>query len=240
MSTRLQLAQRLKLECSDSGTISTTISQTGSNERIVTWIDQAWLEIQNRRPDWGWMRASALLGSASPLSFVTVAGQARYPLATGAGNVGIAATSFGSWVGGAFRCYLTASGVTDEQELQDRSYSYWRDVTMFNANRNVRTRPYEISVAPDESLCLGPVPAAGYTITGDYYVAPSAMAANADEPTGLPARFHMAIVYLAMTSYGAREGAPEVTQRGAIQFNTMIRQIELLYLPMTTMAGALA
>lgn len=237
---RLQLCQRLKLECADSGSITSTTAQSGSNERIVTWIDQAWLEIQTRRPDWNWMRASALLDSASPLSFTTVAGTARYPLGTGAGTTGITEAAFGSWVGGTFRCYLTATGVADEQELADRSYSYWRDTTMFNANRNVRTRPYEIAIAPDESLCLAPMPAAGYTITGDYQVAPSAMEDDEDEPTGLPARFHMLIVYLAMTSYGGRETAPEVTTRGAVMFDRMIRQLELLELPVTTLAGALA
>lgn len=191
------------------------------------------------------MRASAMLtgnaGGASPLSFTTVAGTARYALgAPAAGTVGITAATFGAWVGGAFRCYLTATGVTDEQEMQDRSYDYWRDVTFINANRNVRSRPYEISIAPDNSLCLGPVPAAGYTITGDYYIAPTAMAADGDEPTGLPLQYHMAIVYRAMVDYGSREGAPEVTQRGALGYDRLMRELEREWMPIITTCGPIA
>ena len=48
----------------------------------------------------------------------------------------------------------------------------------------------------------------GYTITGDYFRSPTEMVADGDLPTGLPAQFHMAIVYLAMTYYAGYEAAP--------------------------------
>jgi hypothetical protein len=97
-----------------------------------------------------------------------------------------------------------------------------------------------IAIGPDDSLNLGPPPTAGYTVTADYYVAPTAMDADDDEPTGLPLPFHMLIVYLAMTYYAAYESAPEVLDRGQAGYAPMMRRLERLHAQPVLMAGALA
>ena len=59
---RLQLVQRLALECGVSGDITTTINQTGEALRLVTWVDQGWENLQTEHDDWDWMRSSNILG----------------------------------------------------------------------------------------------------------------------------------------------------------------------------------
>ncbi len=96
-----------------------------------------------------------------------------------------------------------------------------------------------MSIAPDKSICLGPIAADGYTILGDYFSVPSEMASDSDVPA-LPTQFHMAIVYRAMMSYGAFESAPEVYQRGEVEFMKLMRRMTADRSPETVFAGALA
>jgi hypothetical protein len=97
-----------------------------------------------------------------------------------------------------------------------------------------------IAVGPDQSLCLGPPPTDQYTITGDYFVAPSEMVADTDVPAGLPTRFHMLVVYLAMQKYAGYESAPEVMQRGASEGTRMYAQLQAVRAPRLSFGGALA
>ena len=235
---RLALVKRLGVECGVSGSVTTTISQTGENERLVNWIDQAWSEIQTKHDDWTWMRSSSLIGGG--VSFTTVAADYSYPLGTGAGTVGVTAANFGKWDPHSFRLYTTSVGVNDEVPLGLITYDQWRNGYMIGAQRSVTTRPTVVAIGPEETVVVAPPPTAGYTITADYYVAPSAMAANTDTPTGLPLPFHMLIVYLAMTYYAAYESAPEVLDRGQAGYAPMMRKLERLRAQQVMMAGALA
>ena len=75
----LSLCQRMRQECGISGSGPTTVvGQSGNLQRIVDWVNTAWIDIQTTNQDWGWMRASA--------SFTTVSGQATYALGTGTGT----------------------------------------------------------------------------------------------------------------------------------------------------------
>jgi hypothetical protein len=54
---RLTLVNRLKSESGRSGgAMATTIGATGDDERLVNWLDDAWMEIQRRDHGWTWMR----------------------------------------------------------------------------------------------------------------------------------------------------------------------------------------
>ena len=234
---RLQLCQRLQLECGVSGTLSTTISQTGSLGRLVTWIDEAWDLVQTESDDWNWMLSSNLLGAG--MSFTTVAGRASYPLGTGAGTCGIDPSVFAKWKRTTFRNYTTSVGVSNEIYLDEIPYDVWRDGYMYGAMRSVQTRPVAVAIGPDESICLGPPPNSLYTVTGDYFVAPTAMATDTDLPTGLPTQFHDIIVFRAMMMYGLYESAPEVFQRGQQDYDLNMRQLEGLKMPIMAFAGSL-
>lgn len=234
----LELVQRLSLECGASGTITTLVGAAGQTLRLKTWIDQAWSEIQTKNDDWTWMRASNLLGSG--VSFTTVAADYDYPLGTGGGTVGVVAADFGKWDPYSFRLSTTSFNFQDEVQLGLITYDQWRNGYMIGAQRSVTTRPTVVAIGPGETVVVAPPPTVGYTITADYYVAPTTMSANGDTPTGLPLPFHMLIVYLAMTYYAGYESAPEVLDRAQAGYGPLMRRLERLRAQPIMMAGALA
>lgn len=226
----LQGVQRLCRECG-VGNVTTTVGQSGEARRMVDWYNTAWMDIQGSRRDWGWMRTSA--------SFVTVAGQATYAIGTAAGEVGVSAATFGSWVKDSFRSYLTATGTSAETFMDYIPYDDWRNLYQFGSARTSTAQPTEFTVLPNKSIGLGSVPLVGYTVTGDYFTCPTEMSADADIPT-LPVHYHMAIVYRAMMMYGAFESAQEVYQRGELEHKKIMRRVENDRLPTISLGEPLA
>lgn len=228
---RLALAQKLVEKCGISGAGPvTTIGQTGELKRAVGWIDEAWSTIQQVRPDWEWMRASA--------SFSTVPAQATYTAA----ECGVA--DLGEWIMNrrdcTFRCYLASVGVRSEIDLSYMPYDTWRDTYQFGNMRLSQSRPMAITITPDQSIGLGMTPdSADYTIVGDYFREPSAMAADVDIPA-MPARFHMLIVYQAMQYYAQYEGDEYVRQTSEREYTKMMGRMAIAQLPEVTVGGALA
>lgn len=240
----LQICQRAIVECGVASNqaattvLPTVVGASGSVGRIVNWVNDGWTDIQMDNLTWDWMRSSNILGAGA--SFTTVAGQASYPLGTGLGTVGIDPELFGSWDEGTFRNQTTSIGFRNEMFLDDISYDSWRDSYMLGAMRSVQTRPVAIAVGPNKSLNLGPPPNDQYTITGDYFVAPSLMVADADIPAGLPTRYHMLIVYRVLMKYAGFESAPEAYQRGSQENDGMYAQLLAQYSPRIGWGGALA
>lgn len=240
----LQLAQRAAIECGVASSqaiqvaLPTVVGTTGSLGRIVLWVNDAWSDIQMAHDDWTWMRSSNILGNG--VAFLTVAGQASYPLGTGIGTVGVAVDAFGKWDRETFRNFTTTVGFRDETPMDEIDFDVWRNGYMLGAMRSVQTRPVAIAVGPDQSLNLGPPPNSQYTITGDYFVAPTEMVADSDVPVGLPTRFHMLIVYQAMLKYAGYESAPEVFARATSENDTMYSQLLSVRAPRIGFGGALA
>ncbi len=224
---RLELVQRLCGECGAGNKPTTTTAQTGESLRLVDWIDSAWNDIQTAHQDWGWLRTST--------SWVTADGQSAYTTA----QCGIAAGTFGMWAKGTFRNYPTSTGNAGEIPMGWMGYDNWRDTYLFGGNRSVRARPVEFSIGPDKSINLGPVPAAGYTLTADYFTAPTVMTTDTDTPA-MPVQYHLAIVYKAMMFYGGYESAPEVYQRGELEFGKLMDRMTLDRLPEVGFGGPLA
>ncbi len=240
----LQLCQRAAVECGVAATsaiqvvLPTVVGATGSLGRIVGWVNDSWTDIQMDHEDWSWMRSSNILGQG--VSFPTIAAQASYPLGIGPGTVGVDVDAFGKWDRDTIWSFTTANGFKDEINLGEVTFDEWRAGYMSNANRNVRSRPTVFAVGPDQSLCLGPNVNSNYTITGDYFVAPSVMVADADIPVGLPTRFHALIVYRVMMKCGGYESAPELYQRGSEENAGMYAQLMSVRAPRVVWAGSLA
>lgn len=240
----LALARRAVIECGvASGSAVATVlpsvtGASGSVGRVVNWVADAWSDIQMDHDDWSFMRSSNLLGGG--VTVATLAGQASYPLGTGPGTVGVDVDAFGKWDRGTFRCYPTAVGPSGEMDLDEVPFDAWRDGYMLGADRTVQTRPVVFAVGPDESICLGPPPNGTYTVTGDYFRAPSDLVADTDVPVGLPARFHMLIVYRAMKKYAGYESAPEIYERANEESSGTYAQLQALRAPRIGFGGALA
>lgn len=228
----LELCQRTARECGVSGTgPADTTTQVGNLQRIVQWVNSAYVDIQNSRRDWDWMRQSN--------TFVTVDGQSTYELGTAAGQVGISVATFGMWARDTARNYLTSVGTNSEVFMDFIHYDTWRNNYMYGALRNTKTRPLQFAISPTKGICLGPVPIDGYTISCDYFTAPVELSGDSDDPI-MPTWYHMAIVYRAMMFYGGYESATEVYQRGELEFGKLMSRMTADRMPEITFAGALA
>lgn len=224
---KLQLSIRLRQEVGASGTgPTTTLNQVGEMKRLVDWIDQSYLEIQEKRPNWNWMIDS--------FSFQTVAGQYEYTPT----EAGIVAT-FANWKTDSMRTFLTSAGVGTEQFLSPMAYRDFRDYYLFSTRRTSLAQPLQVAVAPNKNLLLGSPPVDAYTCHGEYYKLPHEMLLDADIPN-IPPRFHMIIVYRAMMDYGLFEAAPEVIQRGQSGYDLMMKKLEDDQLMDVELAGPIA
>lgn len=192
----LQLCQRTREKCGISGSGPAAVTgQSGEMLRVINWVNEAWMEIQNSRTNWMWMRGE--------FTFNTVAAQQAYTPT----EAGVASTHSHWWMD-TLRIYRADVGVNDEQHLHQTDYANFRDVYQFSARMN--GRPTAVAMRPwDQALLLGPVPERIYTVVGEYQKKATEMVANADVPS-LPSQYHMLIVYEAMTKYAAYEAAPEV------------------------------
>lgn len=223
----LQLCQRLRQECSISGSGPTSVvGQSGEMQRLVDWTNQAWTEIQEFRPNWNWM--------VGAFSFQTVAGQYEYTPTEAGIN-----TTFANWKLDSVRTFLTAQGVGSEQYCSFTPYDCFRDFYLFSTHTTSLSQPLEISVAPNKNLLLGYPPNAVYTCRGEYYKLPQVLAADVDTPD-MPARFHMMIVYRAMMEYAAYTASPEVYQRAEQRYREMLHRLEQDQLPMPETGPCLA
>lgn len=226
MSTFIQLAQALRQEAGISGEGPVTVvSQKGEMKRVCDWISRAWVDVQEDQPDWAWMRKT--------VSFNTTAAKGEYaPVAD------LSLSDFGSWRKGSFRLYLTSAGVQNEFRLEQIGYEAFRDYYLLGSRRVTNARPIHCAVSPDLKLLLGMAPDDVYTVTGEYYKTPVVMTADADVPD-MPTRFHMAIVYRAMMSYGAFEASPDVYTHGEKEYRKMLNRLRIDQAPMIQLGGGL-
>lgn len=109
------------------------------------------------------------------------------------------------------------TGLRSEMFMSYMEYENFRNAYQYANQRINEARPFTISVTPAKSLALGPTPAAGYTVVGDYFSTPSEMVLSSDIPA-LPVKFHLAIVYATMIRYGMFEAAQEVVQQGQAEY----------------------
>lgn len=174
-----------------AGTNPTTVTgQSGRLLKIVNWTNEAWKQIQNHRPDWDWMADTF----TKP---ITLAGGANY---TPEGSWSL--TRFGSWrqddlsVGyRAMSMYLTATGVSDEQPLEQISWRTYRE-RYVRGTQNT-DRPVEWAIAPNKSVYFGAAPNDSFTVRGEFFHRANSMSANTDEPE-LPDQFHELIAWWAI------------------------------------------
>ena len=119
------------------------------------------------------------------------------------------------------------------------AYEGWRNVYNFGGNRVAYSRPVQYAISPAKAVCLGPVAVSGYTVTLDYFSAPTDLTADEDEPD-MPAEFHMAIVWRALMMYGKYESAADAYDNGKEEWKAWKARLEASRLPEVGFAGALA
>lgn len=225
---KLQLFQKLHRECGVSGaTPTSTTSVTGELARLLMWLEDAWTEIQERRPNWDWMTRS--------FSFQTEANKYEYTALEIVPDGTLC-----NWRRGddSLRSHLTSAGVGTQAFMGEYPYRDFRDYYLFGTRPSSQSQPLHFAVSPANSLLLGPNPNDIYTITGEYYCNPTELTSDASVPE-MPDRFHKLIVYRAMQDYGYYEAAPEVLERGLRRYNAMMFSLESDQLPDIEVGGPL-
>jgi len=214
----LQLCVRLREEADISGGGPTSVlNQSGQLKNITNWIQQAWIDIQQKRPNWEFMR--------NEFTFDTVASQRDYKAAD------VAITDLKLWDLESFLLYDKSIGESDQKKVINISYAYWRDVYRAQMNARKTDRIQYMTRLPDNQIRFEPSPDRIYTIDGEYKRSTQVMAADADVPTGLPDDFHMIIVWQALKNYGLSENAPEVLEQAEYNFDILLNRLELEQLP---------
>lgn len=226
----LQLVNRSRRECTDKGSDLTTVqgSLALENQRFKDWVQESWDELRMSNPHWRWLRATAQFDTTALINGISLSA-AGAPTCT-------------DWDKGTFRAWRKSVGASDEQILPFMEYETWRNVYQFGAMRTQSSRPVAVTVKPDNSLGIGPLPDDVYTVVGDYWGTGAALTLDADSPTdsGLPERFHMLLVYGAMEKFAHHEAAPEVYQRAARSQKTLKNQLFAWGLPVMTSGPSLA
>lgn len=233
----LSLCQDLRRECSISGTGPTaTTGQTGEYLRVVTWIKNAYTEIQNRSARWRWMR--------SRFTVNTVADDSSYAYGDCTDSrLSAAISRFRRWWllddegYSNITAYLSSGGVSGEYYLIPLDWNDFR--YLYRRGTQTSGVPAHVSVDPQNNLVLGPAPSAVYVVSGEYQMSAQVLAANADTPE-MPSDFHQLIVYEAMRKYAGYQSAPEVMSRAVNEGNAILRDLELDQLPRMRVGGPLA
>ena len=216
--TYLQLCVRLRQEAGIAGSGPTQVTnQSGQLLRIVSWIAQAWEDIQIMRPNWKFMHEF--------FTFDTEVSTRDYLPAD------VAITDLNQWDTGSFLIYETATGESDENSLRYTPYGRWRSSYRFSMANRAEDRPQLFTLLPDNAVRMEPVPDKMYTISGEYNRVAQLLAADGNEPTGLLDDFHMLIVWSALKSYAYYENAPEVLEAAEMNFDHMLTRLEIEQLP---------
>ena len=208
--TFLEICRRMASKAGIAGTTPlTTENQSGEALRVVNWCKDAYIDIQERRVDWSFMRQE--------FSFDCVPGVSAYPRST--------VPNLQNWLENDIRCHL---GTTDdEQWLCRMDWADFRTTRMMGPQRTVTGRPQDYTVRPDKSMVLWPLPDSPYTIGGEYYRTAAPFVLDTDIPVF--DRFNMAVVYQALMYYGAYSSEPSVYADAQKEFERLIDKMEFEY-----------
>ena len=195
----LALCQRLHLEIGggpgDPGTNPTaTTSQTGKLLQIVTWIQQAYTELQNSKSCWRWMitDATGVETIAIGDSSVTLLGaSSNFDRLLPYDPNGMPNVLF----------YQSSIGITDMQPVEVLPWQLYDGYYNSGNLSGSSGRPTFCAVAPDSTLKFFPKADVAYKIKYQHKKTNQSLSATTDTPT-LPTKFHDIIWMLALVYYG--------------------------------------
>lgn len=229
--TYLQLVQQLRMESGIAGTgPTTTVGQTGELGRLVSWINSAYEDIQNKRNDWRFLRKNFTLA--------LVPAQNIYPRTSPALTLSGGAVK--NWKRNSLRIYTDTVNFSDELWLPNRDWDLFRDNRLRGASSNQTGRPIEFSSDPSKDVYVWPKPDSSvpYFIRGEYYQIPDVFANDNSVP--IFDTNEMVIVYNALMRYAAYVSEPALFTYAQQQYGRLIGKLEADWAEPITRGGALA
>ncbi len=210
-------------------TLTTLAGATGRVAKIADWVRQAWINIQNEKTDWLWMRRD--------FTSATVSQQMIYTAAD------LDIDRLGAFVTDRpyfrpFSLWDASRGQGDEGSITEISYDTWRQ--RYNRGQHDATRPTEYAISPANALCLGAKPDKVYPLRGEYRLSPQELAVDADVPE-MPAHLHRIIVMEALLLMGQSDEAVTLIQTATAEGRKQRFALYREQLPsITSNAGPLA
>ena len=207
--TYLELCQEVRARMGIQGSGPSTVVATTDLERdIVEAVRDAWLDIQNHREDWDWMRATA--------SFNMVAGTTTYNKATIGGG---ASHRINKYIKNRF-------WLNDGSNYSRMVYLQEDNFDNLYKNDSTQNQPYNFTIRRvDGTIAVSP-PDSAYACTIDYYKQPQELTADANEPE-IDEHWHNLIIYLACqklsASIGSATTAMEFGQAYAVMLGQLMR-----------------
>lgn len=192
----LQLCQRAHQEIHgghDGTAFPTAVtSQTGEALRVVTWVAQAWTDIQDSQTFWLWMYKTGTLN--------TSAGTAEYTISSSIADFRQVWPFVSAERDPYIWAHKSSVGATDQQPV---FLVPWTEFNGFynRGNFNTQGRPRWCAISPTKKIHLFPVPDDTYVLTIPYRKTNQTLSANTDTPE-MPDNFHMLIVDVAQMYYG--------------------------------------
>lgn len=205
--TLLELVNTLKSELGRSGGALDSVDDvSASDARLVRWIRDAWVRLQNDRV-WKWMRTE---GTGQIID-----GQSVYdPAAFGASGLR-------GWVvdDDDYQPSFVPEGQAQPVALL-RQISYQRARSMFLHMPHSPGAPQYWAEADDRKLVIVPTPVGNWDLTIDYWAGNSSLGNKDDEPA-MPQEFHMILVWMALMEGAGFDNAPEVYARAKLNRDEM-------------------
>ena len=196
MSTFLQLVQALHRECGCAGSSPTSVAgQVGQNLRLVNWVIEADYFIQLLHTDWKFLWAEFSNSTTASVDSLAKPSDMNY------------------WDFETFRL--------DDEHIDVVEYHEIRNEILDTSEAH----PARIIVMPDNNLKFEPVPDDAYSVTADYHVKPTKLAANTDTSL-IPEEFELCILGRAMILYANYEAAPEIKAQGSEWYTEQLARLE--------------
>lgn len=207
--TFLQLCQDLFQEVGAAGgtpssAIPSTVGAVGEAARLVRYIHDAELDLQNMWVDWKWLRKT--------LPFYTSPQNQTAIVTTAGGAISAYPADLAEWDWKSFFIYplnATAAqplGTVEWQSVRNQVFN----TTSFN-------QPYRVIVMPDNTFRFDNIPDQTYQCFCEYRAQPYDLKNDADV-SNIPARFaNRLIVEMGRLKYGLFENAAEQIARAKLE-----------------------
>src|SRR5690554_604790 len=213
----LELCKVLRREIgySGSGPVAVT-GQTGQSQREVAWTEDAWLAIQRDRPNWRFMAVEFSQPFTAGAALVALGSDARA---------------------------LNKNTLVSFRADGQRSFPEVVEIEALQALRRENpTVTGALSIAALDgggNVQLYPTPQFDGTIHGTYQRRPVMITDNLDEPA-MPEEYHMAIVWRALMTGAAYEGAQNLYLSAQANYIELMNRLTQDQLPQMKMPGPLA
>ena len=206
-STFLELCKKVRSECGLSGTGPAAVTgQSGMDAKIVSWVQDADVEIQSLWLDWDFLHA-------------------EFSADTVVGTAAVAAPSdIGIWDDESFYLDYTSASY---KKLTKMDYKTWRST--FRNGTKTNQKPDFFVVKPDQSLILESPPDAIYSLTAEYWMRPQKMTANGDYSV-IPEEYERVIVARAKMMYAEHDSASDIMLSSQVEYDYLLDRLEAKYL----------